>query len=54
MRTLLLCLVLLILEWSNVAPGDDDNQRIALPLAETAGKMPVEQALGLMRVGRVR
>ena len=45
MRALLPCLVLFSLGVSGVASGDDDNQRIALPRAETAGEMPVERAL---------
>ena len=36
---------LLSLGLSNVASGDDDNQRIALPRADITGQMPVERAL---------
>ncbi|MBT8081407.1 MAG: SagB/ThcOx family dehydrogenase [Gammaproteobacteria bacterium] len=52
MRAFLPCLVLLSLGVSSVASGDDDNQRIALPRAATAGEMPVEQALAQRRSAR--
>jgi SagB-type dehydrogenase family enzyme len=45
MRAYLLCIVSLSLAVSTVASGREDDQRIALPRAETAGKMSVEQAL---------
>jgi SagB-type dehydrogenase family enzyme len=51
MRALLLCPVLLSLGVTDVASGDD-NERIALPRAETAGEMSVEQALEQRRSTR--
>ncbi|MCP5093464.1 MAG: SagB/ThcOx family dehydrogenase [Gammaproteobacteria bacterium] len=52
MRTMLLCLLSMVLAMSTVTLGHENGQRTSLPPVESKGEMPLEEAIQLRRSAR--